>query len=112
MSPPITFITSHLLDGRESKASNEEQRRFAEFVTANQPRLLDFQAYVSEDKRQLKLFFVFPETGGIELAPVHPEPDDQGFRDSALAGLLAGAAIVVLFLAAVYVGSVGASLPA
>ena len=35
-----------------------------------------------------------------------PEPNDRRFQDSGLAGLLAGAAIVALFFAAVYLGSV------
>ena len=106
MSPSVTLITSHSLDGPESQANHEEQRRFAEFVTARQPQLLDFQAYVSEDKRQLKLMFVFPD-GDAAVPVVTPaEPNDRPFRDSGLAGLLAGAAVVALFFAAVYLGSV------
>lgn len=87
MSSPITVITSHSLDGRESQANHDEQRRFAEFVTAHQPPLLDFQAYVSEDKSQLKLIFVFPDDGAGASAATRPEPKDERFRDSGLAVL-------------------------
>ena len=107
MSSPITLVTSHSLDGRTSEANQDEQRRFAEFVAAHQPPLLDFQAYVSEDSKQLKLFFVFPD-GADAPASSRSESKDQPFRDSGLAALLAGAAIVALFFAAVYLGSVGA----
>lgn len=110
MSRPITFITSHSLDGRTSEANQEEQRRFAAFVAAHEPQLLDFQAYVSEDNRQLKLFFVFPDGAGGP-ASSRPAPKDRRFRDSSLAGLLAGAAIVALSFVAVYLGSVGAPTP-
>ena len=108
MSPSVTLITSHSLRGPESEANHEEQRQFAEFVTARQPRLLDFQAYVSEDNRHLKLMFVFPQDAerGKETAGL--EPDERRFRDSGLAGVLAGAAIAVLVFAAAYLGSIGA----
>ena len=112
MSSPIIFITSHSLDGSESDANNDEQRRLAEFVTAHQPSLLDFQAYVSEDRSQLKLFFVFPDHGVVAGTGTRPEPKDQRFRDSGLAGVLAGAAIAALAFTAVFLGSIGASLPA
>lgn len=111
MSSPVTLITSHSLDGPESEANHEEQRRFAEFVTARQPQLLDFQAYVSEDKRQLKLMFVFPGEDAADREATDPEPSDRRFLDSGLAALLAGAAIVVLFFAGVYLGSVAAPTP-
>jgi hypothetical protein len=112
MSSSVTLITSHSLDGPESEANHEEQRRFAEFVTAHQPQLLDFQAYVSEDKRQLRLMFVFPDEDAGERAATNPEPKERRFQDSGLAGLLAGAAIVALFFAAVYLGSVAPPTPA
>lgn len=107
MSRPITFITSHSLDGRTSEENQEEQRRFAAFVVAHQPQLLDFQAYVSEDNKQLKLFFVFPDRADGP-ASNRPEPKVQRFQDSGLAALLAGAAILALFLVAVYLANVGA----
>jgi hypothetical protein len=112
VSPSVTLVTSHSLDGPESEANHEEQRRFVEFVTARQPQLLDFQAYVSEDKRQLKLLFVFPDEDGGDRDATEPEPNDRRFQDSGLAGLLAGAAIVALFLAAVYLGSIAPPTPA
>ena len=112
MSSSVTLVTSHSLDGPESEANYEEQRRFAEFVTARQPQLLDFQAYVSEDKRQLKLMFVFPNEDAGDREAMDPKPSDRRFRDSGLAALLAGAAIVALFFAAVYLGSVAAPTPA
>jgi hypothetical protein len=112
MSRPITFITSHSLDDREPEANRDDQRRFAEFVAAHRPQLLDFQAYVSEDKSQLKLIFVFPDSGAGARAETRPEPNDQRDRASGLAGVLARAVIVALFFAAVYIGSVGASTPA
>ncbi len=107
MTRSITLITTHSLDGAESEANHDEQRRFAEFVASRQPQLLDFQAYVSDDQRQLKLMFVFPDAergqqaGGLE-------PVDRRFRDSGLAGVLAGAALAVLAFVAAYVGSAGA----
>ena len=107
MSRPITLITSHSLDDRESETNHDEQRRFAEFVAAHQPQLLDFQAYVSEDKSQLKLVFVFPDDGASAAVGARPEPNGQRFRDSGLAGVLAGVAILALSFAAVYLGSVG-----
>lgn len=107
MSNPITFVTSHSLDGRTSEANQDEQRRFADYVAAHQPPLLDFQAYVSEDSKQLKLFFVFPDSVDAPTSS-RGESEDQPFRDSGLAALLAGAAIVALFFVAVYLGSVGA----
>ena len=112
MSPPITLITSYSLDGWESEANHDEQRRFAEFVAEHQPQLLDFQAYVSEDKSQLKLYFVFPDHGAGAPMETRPEPSDRRFQGSGLAGVLAGAMIVALFFAAVYLASVGASAPA
>ena len=107
MSSALTLITSHSLDGPESEANHEEQRRFAEFVTARQPQLLDFQAYVSDDRRQLKLMFVFPDGAGGDQVSTDSEPLDRHFRDSGLAAVLTGAALVVLVFVAAYVGSVG-----
>lgn len=78
----------------------------------NQPQLLDFQAYVSEDGRQLKLMFVFPEGEAGPRPASRPEPARRGLRDSGVAGVLAGAAIVVMFLAAAYLGSTGLPIPA
>ena len=107
MSPSVTWITSHSLDGPESEANDEEQRRFAEFVAARQPRLLDFQAYVSEDRRQLKFMFAFPDEAEPHREAAGVGQRDRRFRDSGLAGILAGAVIAVLVFAAAYLGSVG-----
>ena len=108
MTRSLTLITTHSLDGAESDTNHEEQRQFAEFVSARQPQLLDFQAYVSDDRRQLKLMFVFSDEaeGGRDAAL--PEPADRLFRGSGLAGVLGGAALAVLALVAAYLGSAGA----
>lgn len=107
MTPSLTLITSHALDGPESESNQDEQRRFAEFVDARQPQLLDFQAYVSEDKRELKLMFVFPDGAGTAPRTAGLEPGDRPFRDSGLAGILAATAIVLLVFAGAYLGSFG-----
>lgn len=108
MTRSVTLITTHSLRGAESEANHEQQRRFAEFVTTRQPQLLDFQAYVSDDQRQLKLMFVFPDDAERGQQAASPEPADGRFRDSGLAGVLAGAALVVLAFVAAYLGSAGA----
>jgi hypothetical protein len=107
MSSALTLITSHSLEGPESEANHSEQRRFAEFVSARQPQLLDFQAYVSDDKRQLKLMFVFPDGAGSDERSAEPEPLHRDFRDSGLAAVLIGAALLVLVFVAAYIGSIG-----
>jgi len=109
MTPSVTLMTTHSLDGTESEANHEEQRRFAEFVTSRQPRLLDFQAYVSEDQRKLKLLFAFPDDAARGRQASRPEPADGRFRDSGLAGVLAGVALAVLAFVAAYLGSAGTS---
>jgi hypothetical protein len=106
MPPTITFITSHALTGLESQSNREAQERFAEYVDVHRPPLLDFQAYLSDDRSELKLFFVFPDVGA-QVDPAHREQRATGFRESRLAGLLAGAVIVMLFFVAVYAGSTG-----
>lgn len=112
MSAPITFMTSHPLDERKTDAFDDEHRRFAEFVAAHQPHLLDFQAYVNEDKSELKLFFVFPDAEVGVREPASPEPMDRPFRDSGWAAVLAAATILVLYVVAVYLGSVSVLTPA
>lgn len=106
MSATTTFITSHALNEPESEPNRDAQRRFAEYVEAHEPPLLDFQAYVSDDTSELKLIFVFPDAS----APAESsEPMNQDFRDSRLAGLLGAAVIVMLIFVAVYAGNIGAS---
>jgi hypothetical protein len=112
MSAPITFMTSHPLAEREAVGLDSRQRSFAEYVAAHQPRLLDFHAYVNQDKSELKLFFVFPDDGEGERVDASAEPMDRPFRDSGWAGLLAAAAIVVLVFIGVFLGSVSPIMPA
>jgi hypothetical protein len=108
VSPTTTFITSHALTEPEPEANRDAHHRFAEYVAAHQPPLLDFQAYVSDDQSELKLIFVFPDAEASAAAQAS-EPPHEGFRDSRLAGLLAAAVVVLLFVVAVYAGSISGS---
>jgi hypothetical protein len=108
VSPTTTFITSHALNEPDSEAHRDAHHRFAEYVAAHQPPLLDFQAYVSDDQSELKLIFVFPDADASAAAQPS-EPNRQDFRDSRLAGLLAAGLVVLLFVLAVYAGSISGS---
>jgi hypothetical protein len=105
-----TFITTHSIgDGRAAEIG-QEHRRFADFVTANEPRLRDFQAYVNEEKTALKLVFVFPdEEPALDQAT---DGTERSLRDSGWAALGAAASIVVLLFTAVSVAFGASATPA
>ena len=105
-----TFITTHSIDDGHAAEIAKEHRRFADFVTANEPRLLDFQAYVNEDNTALKLVFVFPDEEPALDQPTDGTP--RPLRDSCWAALGAAASIVVLLFTAVTVAFGASATPA
>jgi hypothetical protein len=105
-----TFITTHAIGNDHVGEMGREHRRFADFVTANAPRLLDFQAYVNEEKTAVKLAFVFPD-----VASDHDHLTDgaaRSLRDSGWAALGAAASILVLLFTAVSVAFGASATPA
>jgi hypothetical protein len=105
-----TFITTHAIGNDHVGEIGQEHRRFADFVTANEPRLLDFQAYVNEEKTALKLVFVFPDEPPEDDHPT--DGTERSLRDSGWAALGAATSILVLLFTAVSVAFGASATPA
>ncbi len=67
MSGPLIFIATNKL--REGALEAEARRApgFADFVAANEPRLLGFNEYVDEDRSEVTIVQVHPDAASMEL---------------------------------------------
>lgn len=68
MSEPFIFLTSHTLNDGELAAYMAQNRAFAAFLEAHEPRLLDFRVYMNDEQTEVTFVFVFPDA---EAADAH-----------------------------------------
>jgi hypothetical protein len=79
MTGPFIFIATNRL--KEGKLDSEKQRLpdLIDFIEANEPRLIAFNEYVSEDGTE------------VAVVQVHPDADSMAFHLSLIAERAAGA---------------------
>lgn len=70
MQAPFIFITTHAINDGAAEAYEAQHGAFADFVNANEPDLLSFQAWMSDDRTEVTFIFVFPDA---EAADRHME---------------------------------------
>jgi hypothetical protein len=68
MAPPFIFVTTHTINAGLLDEYEAQHGPFIDFVRENEPRLIDFQAFMDEDRTEVTFLFVFPDA---EAADAH-----------------------------------------
>lgn len=61
MSGPFTFVTTHTINDGKLADYMRQHSEFVTFLETNEPRLLDFRAYMNEEQTEVTFLFVFPD---------------------------------------------------
>ena len=61
VSGPLTFVTTHTINDGKLADYMRQHSEFITFLETNEPRLLDFRAYMNEEQTEVTFLFVFPD---------------------------------------------------
>jgi hypothetical protein len=67
VSGPLIFIATNALRPGALEAEARRAVEFADFVAANEPRLLAFNEYVDEERSEITIVQVHPDAASMEL---------------------------------------------
>jgi hypothetical protein len=87
MPGPIVFVGTHRIHEGKLEIAKEASRELAEFVHQNHPRILHFEIYIDDEKREMTVVQVHPDEESLmlhmQLAADHFERA-YGFLDTVL----------------------------
>jgi hypothetical protein len=84
-SQPFIFIGTHRLKEGKLEAFKKSCVELAEFVESNEPRVIAFNVYGSEDGAEVSIVKAHPDAESSAAAP-RPHHRSPGYRSCGVAG--------------------------